>query len=62
MLTQPQSPIRPNAQIAGRLLRRLATLILVVLSYSESSCLAFQDNPDDKLPKPNIILIVADDK
>src|ERR1700677_460850 len=47
--------------LLGHLLHRITTLIVAVLSLSQSICHVFADNIADKQCRPNIVLILADD-
>jgi hypothetical protein len=48
--------------LLGHLLHRIATLIIVALSLSHSICHVIAEDLADKPCRPNIVLILADDK
>ena len=47
--------------LLGNLLHRITTLIIVVISLSQSICHVFADNLGEKQCRPNIVIILADD-
>lgn len=58
-----QATVRPHPRfLLGWLLRKIAALILVVAGLSHWIRPAVAENLDDQPRKPNIVVILADDK
>jgi arylsulfatase A-like enzyme len=62
MPTQPEVTVQPHPRfLLGSLLHRITTLVIVVANLSHGICHVFANKLDEKLCRPNVVLILADD-